>query len=913
MPNHSFIGLPCLLVAMLTCAVLPATAAQAPATPYAHYMADAGLTTDAAGAITLWTNQTGVTARDLNRIIGAPKTTAYRHGSSGGIANVVVFDGGSALWATATNWGTITGDRCVVARVRLKSSTNGFLFDGSTVSGKTRAQINGGNWQVGVQSTAAAWTSSDPVTTALAANTWQTHIFEFDDTTGATTVRHFIDGINVGGGGNVAHTSALGGFILGANGGASGKINAEVAEILVYNRLLSTPEKADATAYIQNKWGDLVEIPLGFGSATTIQINRDVSRIGIHGIAALAITSTGKVSTADYALAGINFNLSGTTDLNDIAEIRIYTSTSGTTFDAGNAIFITSLAPSEGPMSATFFYQVPAPASYFWIAAKMKNTSSVGDFLDASITSFQLAGEAAGSRVPDLASPPEKLTIASLMYSTVLHAQGQFGVGYYRIPGLVTTNAGTLIASFDIRYGGSAPDLPADIDIGIRRSTDGGVTWSPVQVIMDFDKNVAGSQGNGVADPSLLVDKVTGRIWCAGLWSKGNRGWNGSGPGLTPDETGQFVLNYSDDDGVTWSAPVSITPQIKDPAWRLYFQGPGRGICTRDGTLIFPSQYRDATGVPRSNFIFSKDRGVTWQNAPAAIPSGNPQTNEAQLVELDDGNLLISMKNFDGSKRRLWNIYSWNHNTQTIDQGSWGTPWYSQNDPTVEGSVLRYRSTRDGHPYSALLFANPDSSTSREKMSVRVSLDEGLTWPYKRLIDARPAAYSCMTILPDGDIGLFYETGDAGSIEDLVFRRFPIEWVTGTADGDDDGITDFLEDATGLDKANPADAALDSDGDGQSNLFESKAGTNPFNSSSNFHIRSIENHAESHSLSLRWSAIPYRHYRVETSQTMASGSWEAVSGLESIATSSTPGDLEVHLPMGANPRSFFRIAMNTSL
>ena len=881
-----------------------------PATPYAQYMADAGVAIDIMGNITRWTNQTATGARDLDRIIGVPKTAIYSHGTGGGTANIVLLDGTSALWATATNWGSITGDRSVVARVRLKGSANGFLFDGSTATGKTRAQVNSGNWQAGVQSSTAAWTSSDLATTAITTNTWQTHLFEFDENSGSTTVRHFIDGIDVGGGGVAPRTTALGGLILGSNGGTTGKLNTEVAEILVYNRLLSSPEKTDVTAYLQNKWGDLIELPLSFVSATTLQSNRNVSKIGIHGIAALAITSVGNISTPGYALAGINFDLTGTTDLNDIEEIRIYASTSGTSFDLGSSILITSLPPAAGTMSGTFNYQIPALESYLWIAAKMKNTSSIGDFLDASITSFHFTGETSGSHPPNITSPPEKLTIDSLSYTTVLHARNQFGVGYFRIPGLVTTNAGSLIAAFDLRYGGSAPDLPADIDIGIRRSTDGGITWSPVQVIMDYDKNVSGSLGNGVSDPCLLVDKVTGRIWCAGLWSKGNRGWNGSGPGLTPDETGQFVINYSDDDGLTWTAPISITSQIKDPAWRLYFQGPGRGICTRDGTLIFPSQYRDASGVPRSNFIFSKDRGVTWQNAPAAIPSGNPQTNEAQLVELEDGNLLISMKNFDSSKRRLWNIYSWNHDTQTIDQGSWGTPWFSQNDPTVEGSVLRYRSVLDGNPYSALLFANPDSSSVREKMSIRVSLDEGLTWPYKRLIDSRPAAYSCMTVLPDGDIGLFYETGDLGSIEDLVFMRFPIEWITGTADSDDDGISDFLEDAIGLDKQDPTDSALDTDMDGQSNLFESKARTNPFDSSSSFHINMIEKHSDTNRLSLGWPGVPYVNYRLESSQTLMLGSWGTVSGMETIAAPSTAGDIEVQLPMSANPKNFFRIAVN---
>lgn len=900
-----------LLPMLAWCTLDPAVAAAPPATAYAHFMSDAGLSTDTAGAVTRWTNQTGVSARDLDRIIGVPKTATYSRSNAGGTANVVLLDGNSALWATATNWGSITGDRSVVARVRINGTSNGFLFDGSTGSGKTRAQINSGNWQAGVQSSSSStWTSSDLVTTALVANTWQTHLFEFDDNTGSTTIRHFIDGINVGGGGNLALTTALGGFILGANGATSGKLNAEVAEILVYNRLLSTTDKSAATTYLQDKWGDLVDLPLSFVSATTVQNNRSVARIGIHGIAALGIVSSGNVSTPGYALAGIDFDLSGTTDLNDISEIQIHASNSGTTLDAGNTTLLATLPPAAGTLSATFNRQITALSSWFWIAAKMRGSSTLGDSIDASITSFHLAGEASGSRFPTITSPPEKLTIDSLIYRTVLHAEDQDGVHIYRIPALVTTNAGTLIAGFDLRYNGSpgsAPDLPADIDIGIRRSTDGGITWTPMQLIMDYDKNDVGSSGNGIADPTLLVDKVTGRIWCAALWSFGNRGWSGSGPGLTPAETGQFLLNYSDDDGVTWSQPVSITPQIKDPAWRLYFQGPGKGICLRDGTLVFPAQFKDASNVAFSNFIFSKDRGVTWENAPPANPSGSPQTNEAQIVELDDGNLLISMKNFHSGKKRLWCIYSWDHATQTIHQGSWGTPWYSENDPTVQGSVERYRSVLDGHPFSALLFANPDSATSRSNMSVRISLDEGLTWPYKRAIDSRPAAYSCMTILPDGEIGMLYETGDTSSISDLTFARFPIEWITGTADSDNDGIPDFHEDATGFNKSNGNDALLDSDGDGHSNLSEYLAGTHPQDASSVFRIRSMTHNTATHRHILKWQAAAYRRYRVESSPSLAAGSWQVVEGMENIPNGSKVRELEVEIPTGEEPQQFYRI------
>ena len=136
------------------------------------------------------------------------------------------------------------------------------------------------------------------------------------------------------------------------------------------------------------------------------------------------------------------------------------------------------------------------------------------------------------------------------VFRQVLRKPGDDNSKTYRIPGLATTPKGTLLTVFDIRYGSGA-DLPADIDVGLMRSTDEGATWSPMQRILDFDKAEPNSRGNGVGDPTILVDRQTGTAWVAALWSRGNRGWNGSGPGLTPDETGQFVLTKSTDDGVT--------------------------------------------------------------------------------------------------------------------------------------------------------------------------------------------------------------------------------------------------------------------------------------------------------------------------------------------------------------------------
>lgn len=355
---------------------------------------------------------------------------------------------------------------------------------------------------------------------------------------------------------------------------------------------------------------------------------------------------------------------------------------------------------------------------------------------------------------------------AEEVFRTVVRQQGDDGVHTYRIPGLAATPKGTLIAVFDIRHKGSG-DLPGDIDVGAMRSTDDGATWSAMRRVMDYDASEPGSRGNGVGDPAILVDTNTGVVFVAALWSKGARAWNGSGPGMTPDETGQLVISKSTDDGLTWSKPVSITPQVKDPAWRLCFNGPGSGIQLRDGALVFPAQFKGSNNVPHSCFIASTDRGATWKISPPAIP-GRPPTSEAQIAECNDGSLLLSMRDESRSGQRAWARWEWKGD---LWNGQWSRHWLALPDPTCMASFIR-------HPRGPLLFSNPNDPKRRVAMTVRASTDGGRTWNRGKLLDVRPSAYSSMTVLRDGRVGILYETGEKTGIETLTFARFPLEWVS---------------------------------------------------------------------------------------------------------------------------------------
>jgi sialidase-1 len=272
---------------------------------------------------------------------------------------------------------------------------------------------------------------------------------------------------------------------------------------------------------------------------------------------------------------------------------------------------------------------------------------------------------------------------------------------------------------------------------------------------------------DGIGDPSILTDRVTGDVWVAATWSHGNRSWRGSGPGMTPEETGQFMLVKSADDGKTWSEPINITSQVKtNPKWRFVLDGPGNGITTKDGTLVFPAQFRgeDAepvNGKPFSTIISSKDRGETW-----TIGTGvKIDTTEAQIVQLGDGSIMINCRDNRGGSRSVYT---------TTDLGkSWTEHPTSRKalpEPVCNADLLRIVHPQHG---PLLFFSNPNTTRSRHHFTMKVSNDEGMTWPTKwhTLYDERPGSgYSTLTQIDDDHIGVLYEGPG-----ELYFLRFSID------------------------------------------------------------------------------------------------------------------------------------------
>jgi sialidase-1 len=418
-----------------------------------------------------------------------------------------------------------------------------------------------------------------------------------------------------------------------------------------------------------------------------------------------------------------------------------------------------SSAPVSKPLSVGAATITLKPGiHYFWISV----TSRTGQALRDSIVmqSCSVSTIIKQKRGELIWGKSAKRLVGSLLAKT-----GQDSVHTYRIPGIVATSKATLIAVYDFRYR-NASDLPGDIDVGMRRSTDGGLTWHAPKVIMDMGEP---HKENGVGDPAILYDPATHTIWVAALWSKGNRSIAGSGPGLSPDSTGQIVLTYSKDDGETWAKPFSITSQVKQPNWHIYFIGPGAGITMRDGTLVFATQYWDESakpGIPHSSIIYSKDHGKTWQSGKGV----RSNTNESQVIETSPGTLMINMRDNRGQYRSVATTKDIGKNW-TLHPNSYST----FKDPVCMASFTKLELKVGNKVKPVVLFSNVEDSYSRVKMTIKASMDLGETWQEKNklLIDERRSyGYSCIVGIDQTTIGVLYEGRG-----DIYFVRIPIHEI----------------------------------------------------------------------------------------------------------------------------------------
>ncbi len=362
-----------------------------------------------------------------------------------------------------------------------------------------------------------------------------------------------------------------------------------------------------------------------------------------------------------------------------------------------------------------------------------------------------------------------------MLERTEVFPPGMNGVARFRIPGIVVTPGGTVLAYCEARKNNSADW--GEIEIHLRRSTDGGRTWESAAKIAHNGarlegnprKQKGGEHEQTVNNPVAIVDRETGSIEFL------------------------YCINYarcysmrSCDDGITWSEPIEITaafePFRTHYDWKVIATGPGHGIQISSGRLVVPiwlaygnvGDHKPSAAAT----IYSDDHGKTWHSGEIAMPNegdfGNP--NETMLTELSDGRVLLVTRSESKANRKLIA-----HSSDGATH--WSTPVFDDQlwEPICMASIAAHPSKP-----GLLLFSNPHRISvdaagkeipggrgKRENLSIKLSQDDGRTWSVSKVLDPGKSAYSDLAVLPDGTILCLYEADTS-----IDCARFNLEWVT---------------------------------------------------------------------------------------------------------------------------------------
>lgn len=344
--------------------------------------------------------------------------------------------------------------------------------------------------------------------------------------------------------------------------------------------------------------------------------------------------------------------------------------------------------------------------------------------------------------------------------AAAVYTAGVGGYHTYRIPVMVVATNGAVLAFCEGRKNGAGDS--GRVDLVLKRSADNGGHWSDQRTIWSDGDNCCGN-------PAPVVDRAAGIIWLLATWNAG-QDKEAQIVHRQARDTRRVYLIESADNGVSWSKPKDITKSVKKDNWDWYATGPANGIQLihgpHAGRLVIPCNHSelDAQGqaVSYSHVIYSDDHGATWHIGGVE----DRDTNESTVTELSDGTLMHNMRITGKQHRRA---------VATSNDGgmTWSPVRFDDAliEPVCEGNILRY-TWPGGGDKSRILFSNP-ASLKRENLTVHVSYDEGATWPVSKVIYAGPSAYSCMTVLPDGDVGILFECGVKDAYETVKFARLP--------------------------------------------------------------------------------------------------------------------------------------------
>ncbi|TDE30622.1 T9SS type A sorting domain-containing protein [Flavobacterium ranwuense] len=653
-----------------------------------------------------------------------------------------------------------------------------------------------GGGQFGVNLTTSAGAAGPPYGTSnISNNVWHHLVMVIDVAT--TSCKIYVDGAlqqtktttNIGGANTVSNTGNL---FVGTLSNFASYMNAQIDDIRFWSKAMTATEVlADKTAVITGSEANLlaawdfeningVTVPdisghshpgtLNGGATVIAQTNTmQINSVSLvqtelptgmgdtdQRVVAVKVAANGTINP--LTVSALNFTMNGTTNIVNVTNIKVYSSGTNAIFNATTATLFGNVTPAAGNLVVNGSKILTSGDNYFWITYDVASGVTEGNLLDAtcesivanSITYNTVANTVSGNRV-------------ILLANTLLFTPGDAGSLNYRIPAIITAADGSLVTVTDKRWN-HAGDLAAKIDPVVRRSTDNGKTWSEPVTIANF------GAPTGVGDAALVMDSASGDLICL---LAADLGFFASTP------TNPIKIKYcrSTDNGVTWGAPIDITNQIygagcSNPItqnWLGVFVASGRAHQLRDGRIVAAICVRESGGGINNYMISSTDGGITWTPSTGIAEAGG---DEAKIVELNNGNLMMSIRN-SGTRR---------FNISTNKGVSWGTAYNQANitDPNCDGDFIRYTSTLDGYDKDRLLHTIPFAG-NRTNVSVLMSTDEGATWPIRKTIFPGASAYSSLTVLPDGTLGIYYENGESSTYQ-MYFARFSLNWLSNGTD-----------------------------------------------------------------------------------------------------------------------------------
>lgn len=343
---------------------------------------------------------------------------------------------------------------------------------------------------------------------------------------------------------------------------------------------------------------------------------------------------------------------------------------------------------------------------------------------------------------------------------TVLFDKGGAGYGCYRIPAIVRTKTGTLLAFAEARRAWCGDSQ--EIDLVMRRSTDNGRTWSPQKIVLsgtDANPNAVATRGN----PTPIADLETGRVVLLSTFD----------PGTTTDRPRTPYVQISDDDGLTFKPARSLASEIDDPAWGWYATGPGHGIQLargeHAGDLVAGTNY-DVSSRGAGQLVYSSDHGDTWHKGATDLRSDSAVPQEISVVEKAGGGIYAAARNNTGAPGASRMGAVSNDGGRTFAAPFATIP--NLTTPVVQGAVQRLRATDEGDRYNRILFSAPADPERRRYMTIRSSYDEGRNWDTGTRITSDWSGYSDLAELATGEIGLLYEAGTVDARDQIRFARF---------------------------------------------------------------------------------------------------------------------------------------------